>query len=111
MIRGREARLARACGPQAWPAASGDGTQWSSSTLAGCFLWPARTVAGSGPLERAPSSGYKREGPRCIFERRGTLSNRTRGLCLVAWQWNVYHPASENTRVCCLDQIGSSGRT
>ena len=70
MILGRSARSARARGPQAWPAASGDGPQPICPAFARGCGWPA-LLLGRGPLERGPSSGCRGKAPRGLCERRG----------------------------------------
>ena len=63
-IRGRLARAARARGPQAWPAASGDGTQPQSVGFTGDAGWHA-AASGNGPQERGPSPGPASD-DRCV---------------------------------------------
>ena len=70
MIRGRVARSLRPRGPQAWPAASGDGTQAETAVFSVVSAWHA-TFSVSGPVERGPSSGGKSEGRRWFWKRRG----------------------------------------
>ena len=48
MIRGRVARSLRARGPQAWPAASGDGTQAETAVFSVVSAWHA-TFSGMPP--------------------------------------------------------------
>ena len=99
IIRGRVARSARARGPQAWPAASGDGTQPDSPGFAGDSAWhaapagsgfssssgagcPTRSSNGStrpARCKRSTSSPVSAGGCSTRFRNRTTTSGPTRG--------------------------------
>ena len=87
MMRGRVARSARARGPQAWPAASGDGTQRDSPGSAGDSAWHAEP-ADSGPVERAPSSRCRIDdalGRLCVGSSGEGNGSRQRSRCAHDW--------------------------